>query len=90
MEIEPQTIHNNKWYSLYIYKQDSRRFYKNHDTENRTSIFSLDDDSRNSSPTHKSEEIFNIDMVSDCILNYTIHCIEHSFEIQCDKSYKWN
>ena len=50
----------------------------------------LDYDSRNSSPTHTSEELFNIDMISTCIINYNICYIKNAIEIKCDTSYSWN
>ena len=54
-------------------------------------MLELDGDCRQSSPTRRSDQLFNIDLISDCILEYTIHdYIRNSVEVKVDNYYYTN
>ena len=54
-------------------------------------MLKLDGACQQSNPTHRRDELFNIDMISDCILEYTIHdYIRHSVEVKADNYYYTN
>ena len=89
MEIEAQTIRTNNHieFASTIRKVGGCKIH--HDVKHRTLILRLDYDSRNSSPTHKSEETVNIDMISKCILHHKLFYIKNIVEVTT-KAYYYN
>ena len=64
--------------------------YNNHDSEHHTLTLTLDYNSRESSPSRKSDELITIDMISDCVLDYDITYSVNHVEVEHNESYNWN
>ena len=91
MEMEPKTILNNNHMKYTYTNKNVRGYILNYDIKNHTIMLKLDGACQQSNPTHRSDELFNIDMISDCILEYTIHdYIRHSVEVKADNYYYTN
>ena len=88
MELKQTKTFNNNYITFTYTNRKVRGYILNYDIKNHTIMLNLDYNSQQSNPTHKSDELFNIDILSDCILEYSIHdYIRHDKEVKADNYY---
>ena len=88
MEIEPTTTFNNNYFTFTYTNRKVRGYISNYDIKNHTLMLKLDYTSQQSIPTPKSDELFNIGILSDCILEYSLHAyIRYTKEVKADTYY---
>ena len=89
MEIEPQRRFNNNYITFTYTTRKVRGYILSYNINNHTIMLKLDGDSQQSNPTRKSDEIFNINMISECILEKRINDhISNGIIIPTERHYK--